>query len=216
MNTVLARHQMIMQQIRPWIVSEPQLIETLNDLARDRFVAEEYRHLAYADTEIPLPHGQKMMLPMIEGKLLQVLKIEPHHRVLEIGTGSGYVTACLGRLADTVTSIDIFEDLIGAAMTRLNDAGVTNATVRHMDATVELPDETYDAVAVCASMPRFDERFLDLLRPGGRMFVVVGDAPVMEARLITRVDGAAVKVDSLFETSIAALINASETPEFRF
>jgi len=216
MNTEFARRQMIDQQLRTSNVSDPALLDTLDELVRDQFVPEEYRHLAYADTEIPLPNGQKMMTPLVEANMLQALELKPQNRVLEVGTGSGFVTACLARMSESVTSIDIFPDLISGAQARLDDAGVSNATLLCMDATTELPQEQFDAVAVTASMPVFDDRFLEVLRPGGRLFVIVGHAPAMEAQLITRIDDAEIQVRSLFETNIAALVNLAPTPVFRF
>ena len=216
MNTEFARRQMIDQQLRTSNVSDPALLDTLDELVRDQFVPEEYRHLAYADTEIPLPNGQKMMTPLVEANMLQALELKPQNRVLEVGTGSGFVTACLARMSKSVTSIDIFPDLISGAQARLDDAGVSNATLLCMDATTELPQEQFDAVAVTASMPVFDDRFLEVLRPGGRLFVIVGHAPAMEAQLITRIDDAEIQVRSLFETNIAALVNLAPTPVFRF
>ena len=216
MNTEFAKHQMIAQQLRPSHVSDPAVLEALRELARDHFVPADYQHLAFADTEIPLPNGQKMMTPMVEANMLQALQLKPQHQVLEIGTGSGFVTACLGRLTEAVTSIDIFPDLISGAQASLDDAGVSNATLLCMDATAELPPEQFDAVAVTASMPRFDDRFLEVLKPGGHLFVVVGEAPVMEAQLVTRIDEMATQVQSLFETNIAALVNVAAAPVFRF
>ena len=216
MNTEFARRQMIDQQLRTSNVSDPALLDTLDELVRDQCGPEEYRHLAYADTEIPLPNGQKMMTPLVEANMLQALELEPQNRVLEVGTGSGFVTACLARMSESVTSIDIFPDLISGAQARLDDAGVSNATLLCMDATTELPQEQFDAVAVTASMPVFDNRFLEVLMPGGRLFVIVGHAPAMEAQLITRIDHAEIQVKSLFETNIAALLNLAPTPVFRF
>jgi len=216
MNTEFARRQMIEQQIRSWHVSNQAVLDTLDELPRHRFVPPLYRHLAYADTEIPLSHGQKMMTPILEGNLLQLLELDARQRVLEIGTGSGFVTACLARLTESVTSIEIFEDLLEAARDSLDEAGVSNTTLLAMDAMAELPGGPFDAIAVTASMPRFDERLLGVLNPGGRIFAVVGEGPVMEATLITGGDNSQTERRSLFETRVAPLINAAATPVFQF
>lgn len=216
MNIEYAKQQMIAQQVRTGSVTDTAVLETLDGLARDQFVPEAYRHLAYADTCIPLANGQFMMTPLIEARMLQALRLEPQQQVLEIGTGSGFVTACLARLAASVTSIDIFPDFTSTAAVTLQEAGVNNAELTCMDATAELPRQQFDALAITASMPRLDERFVEALKPGGRLFVVIGDPPAMEAQLITRVDDGALQVQSLFETIVAPLHNVSPTPAFQF
>src|SRR5262245_22685967 len=212
MNFEAARAQMLGQQIRAWEVLDDRVLRALEQTPRERFVPPEYRELAFADTEIPIGHGQSMLAPKIEGRLLQALQIEPIDEVLEIGTGTGFLTACLARLARRVLSVDIFPDFVEVARARLTEDNVHNAEVTTADGlTLELP-ERFDAIAVTASVPVLDDRFARMLRPQGRLFVVVGRAPVMEARLITRAANGDTISQDLFETVLTPLVNA-ERPE---
>lgn len=215
MNTDFARRQMVEQQVRVWDVHNQDVLHVLGNVQREQFVPAGCEEVAYADTEIPLPHGQVMLRPIIEGRLLQGLDLRSSDNVLEIGTGSGYLTACLARLSAAVTSIDTHADFIASAEQHLAAAGIENATLRAMDATVELPAGEFDAIAITASVPRIDERFVNALKPGGRLFLVVGEPPVMRALLLTR-DGDELREDSLFETNIPALENLVEEPVFSF
>lgn len=214
MNTDFARRQMVEQQIRAWEVSDPRVLEVLSELPREEFVPPGYEALAFAETSIPLPHGQRMLTPTVEGRILQSLRLSPADDVFEVGTGSGFLTACLARLSGAVTSIDIFGDFIEAAETRLGHLGIDNATLLEMDGMRTLPPGMFDAIAIGGSMPAFDSRFLDVLKPGGRLFVVVGSRPVMDAQLIVRGDRSV--VTSLFETSVPALRNVPASPAFIF
>lgn len=207
---------MVQQQVRSWDVSDTDVLRVISELQRDRFVPPGYDALAYADTEIPLPHGQAMMTPSVEGRLLQALELRPEHNVLEIGTGSGYLTACLASLAAAVTSVDIFSDLIGMAKANLADAGIGNLELICMDAASDLPKGQFDAVAVTGSLPIFDPRFVAALKPGGRLFVIVGESPVMDARIITHTGKNEWTTKSLFETDVRPLINAPRPPDFSF
>lgn len=216
MDTAFARRQMVRQQVRTGDVFDADTLDLLNELRRDEFVPAGYAELAYADTQIPLPNGQFMMTPIVEGRLLQALGLGDTDRVLEIGTGSGFLTACLARLADSVVSVDIFDDLSHAASQNLADAGIDNADLRVMDAMSQLPDEQFDVIAVTGSIPEFDTRFADLLKTGGRLFVIVGDAPPMRARLVTRGADGSLQDTALFETSIQALVHAERDSTFTF
>lgn len=216
MNTEFARRQMVAQQIRTWDVSEPSVLEVLSELHRDQFAPSEFQDLAFADTEIPLPHGQLMMTPLVEGRLLQVLELEPQHTVLEIGTGTGFLTACLASLSAAVTSVDIFSDFVSMAGSKLADAGIENIELLCMDATIELPKGQFDAVAITGSLPVFDMRFVEAVKPGGRLFVIVGDPPVMDARIVTRIGENDWNTISVFETNLRPLINASRPSAFSF
>lgn len=215
MNRNLARRQMVAQQVRAWDVFDQEVLKVLGGVAREHFVPAGYADVAYADTELPLPHGQVMLRPIIEGRLLQALELNGGSLVLEIGTGTGYLTACLARMSGSVTSIDIREDFIAAAIRNLETAEVDNASVQCMDAMTELPDGAFDAIAVTGSVPRIDERFINALSPGGRLFLVAGESPVMSALLITR-DGDNWQQNSLFETDIPALENTAEESVFSF
>ncbi len=203
---------MLGQQIRAWEVLDDRVLRALEQTPRERFVPEEYRDLAFADAEIPLAHGQSMLAPMIEGRLLQALQIEPIDDVLEVGTGSGFLAAALARLAQRVVSVDIFPEFIAAARTKLAAENLRNVELRTEDAlSLELPGR-FDAIAVTGSVPELDDYFVRMLRPMGRLFVVVGRAPVMEARLITLNANGDSTSESLFETVLIPLINA-ERPE---
>jgi protein-L-isoaspartate(D-aspartate) O-methyltransferase len=203
---------MLGQQIRAWEVLDDRVLRALEQTPRERFVPEEYRDLAFADTEIPIGHGQTMLAPKIEGRLLQALQIEPIDEVLEIGTGTGFLAAALARLAQRVVSVDIFPDLVTAARTRLTAENVRNVELRTEDGLQLNAGGRFDAIAVTGSLPELDDYFVRMLRPMGRLFVVVGRAPVMEARLITLNANGDSTTESLFETVLTPLINA-ERPE---
>jgi protein-L-isoaspartate(D-aspartate) O-methyltransferase len=216
MNTDYAREQMVEQQVRAWEVFDAAILEVFRAVPRERFVPAAYESLAFADTEIPIGHGQAMMTPTIEGRLLQALELRPTDRVLEVGTGTGFLSACLARLARSVTSIDIVEDFVENARLKLEDAGTDNVDLFVMDAMRELPDGGFDAIAVTGSIHAFDPRFVEALRPEGRLFVVVGDAPVMDARLIRRGPGEDWRTESLFETCLMPLVHGAAPPAFLF
>lgn len=216
MNTEYARLQMVNQQVRGWNVYDENVLEMLKTLPRERFVPDGYESLAFADLAIPLGHGEYMMTPTVEGRLLQALGLRGDENVLEIGTGSGFMTACLANLAVRVTSVDVYDDFVASASEKLADEGIANVEVLQMDATRELPGSTYDAIAVTGSIQTFDPRFVDALAPNGRLFVVVGDGPAMEARLIERTDEHDWKTISLFETDLAPLVHGALPPQFSF
>ena len=216
MDTDFARQQMVDQQVRAWDVLHPDVLQVLKNVPREQFVPTGYEALAFADTEIPIGHGQFMMTPTLEGRLLQALKPTSTDKVLEIGTGSGFLAACLARLSDSVTSVDIHDDFLEAAKVNLEDTGIGNVTLLSMDATQELPDEKFDIVAVTGSIEDFDPRFVDALNPGGRLFVVVGTSPAMDARLVTRTGENDWQSENLFETVLAPLVNGSKPPQFLF
>lgn len=216
MKTDYARQQMVDQQVRAWEVLDPDILDVLKEIPRERFVPAGYETLAFADTEIPIGHGQFMMTPTIEGRLLQALAPQSEEDVLEVGTGTGFLAACLARLSASVTSIDIFDDFLAAAEANLEDTGIGNVELVSMDATESLPDAQYDAIAVTGSIETFDSRFVMALKPGGRLFVVLGHAPVMEARLVTRTGDNDWRTESLFETSLTPLVNAALPAQFSF
>jgi protein-L-isoaspartate(D-aspartate) O-methyltransferase len=210
-----ARYNMIEQQVRPWQVLDPQVLQTMQDIPREAFVPETCRSLAFADTNIPLGHDQVMMAPVVEGRLLQALTIHPQESVLEIGTGSGFLTACLARLGQKVTSIDIFPDLVDAAAARLAAQQVSNIALLKGDAFTELDaEQRYDVIAVTGSIPLLTQEFHRNLKTGGRLFVITGKLPIMEALLITRISDNHWSRESLFETCIPPLLNAPEHREF--
>lgn len=216
MNTESARQQMVLQQVRTWAVFDPDVLNVIAAVPRDQFVPPEFRHCAYADVEIPLAHGQCMLRPSIVGRILQALHIHPADEVLEIGTGTGYLTACIAQLAGKVTSIDIYADFVGTARSHLAVAGVENATLQCMDASVQLPPGHFDVIAVTGAVAEVDERFVAALKPGGRLFLVVGESPVMTATLIRRDADGKISAEDLFETDIPAFVTAPGKPAFSF
>ena len=212
-----ARFNKIEQQIRPWDVLDQQVLDTMNAIPREHFVPERYRSLAFADTSIPLGHGQVMMAPKLEGRLLQALAITPADRILEIGTGSGYLTACLASLGQHVTSFDIMPDFTAAAGDALQSREIDNVSLNTADVASGIDsDERFDAIAVTGSLPLLQQQFHDNLSIGGRLFVIVGESPIMEACLITRVDEHNWSRESLLETCIPPLLNANTAQEFIF
>ncbi len=216
MNIDFARRQMVQQQVRAWDVSNPAVLRVISELQREQFVPAGFEALAYADTEIPLPHGQAMMTPIVEGRLLQALELRSGHNVLEIGSGTGFLTACLAKLSAAVTSVDIFSDFVAMAKSNLADAAIENVELLCMDATTDLPKGQFDAVAVSGSLPVFDTRLIDAVKPDGRLFVIVGESPVMDARIVTRTGENEWTTKSLFETDVRPLLNASRPPAFSF
>ncbi|MGD8925794.1 MAG: protein-L-isoaspartate O-methyltransferase [Thioalkalispiraceae bacterium] len=215
MNTELARANMIEQQIRPWEVLDDKVLHLIADVPREEFVPAGLHNLAFADMNIPLGHGEVMMSPKIEARMLQALAIQPTDTVLEIGTGSGYVTALLAKLARHVYSVDIHEDFVNQVKTRLHDDGILNVTLEIGDAAQGWPQHgPYDVIAVTGSLPLLPRDIQESLAVGGRLFVIVGDSPVMEARLITRTGPASFESQDLFETDLPPLRNAPQPDRF--
>jgi protein-L-isoaspartate(D-aspartate) O-methyltransferase len=216
MNTDFARQQMVNQQVRAWDVLDAGILDVLKNVPREQFVPAGFESLAFADTEIPIGHGQSMMTPTIEGRVLQALGLKPEEVVLEVGTGTGFLAACIARLAASVTSIDIYDDFLEKATANLEDTGIDNVELLQMDATQELPEGQFDAIAVTGSIQTFDPRLVMALKPEGRLFVVVGDAPVMEARLVQRTGDNEWQAKVWFETDLAPLVNGALPPQFSF
>ncbi|MBT8066823.1 MAG: protein-L-isoaspartate O-methyltransferase [Gammaproteobacteria bacterium] len=216
MNIDYARQQMVSQQVRGWNVYDEDVLRVLQEMPREAFAPADYRSMAFADMEIPIGHGQHMMTPTIEGRVLQALGLKGSERVLEVGTGSGFLTACLAQLAKHVTSIDIYDDFLESADARLADAKISNVALQHMNAMESLPQGEYDAIAVTGSLQSFEPRFVEALAPHGKLFVVVGDGPAMEAKLVERTEQNDWQTVSLFETSLAPLVNGALPPQFSF
>lgn len=211
-----ARRQMIDQQVRTWEVLDPRVLETLAAVPREHFVPEAYRGVAFADTAIPIGHGEFMLPPKIDGRILQALGPERGERVLEIGTGTGFLAACLEHLTGDVASIEIHADLAAGAARALERLGITRVRMATTDAMNQAFDPRYQAIAVTGSLPVYDSRFERALSVGGRLFIVVGTPPVMEARLVTRTAVDAWLSEALFETCIEPLHNVTPAPRFRF
>ena len=207
---------MIDQQVRSWEVLDPRVLEALAAIPRERFVPEAFRGVAFADTEIPIGHGQFMLSPKVEGRILQALAPERGERALEVGTGTGFFAACLEHLSGDVDSIEIHADLAAGAARTLKTLGMPHVRVMTGDAMSCEFEGNYQVIALTGSLPVYDRRFECALAVGGRLFVVVGTAPVMEARLVTRTAIDSWLTETLFETCIVPLSNATAAPLFRF
>ncbi len=211
-----SREQMIEQQVRAWSVLDEQVLETMREVPRERFVPEGHRYMAFMDADIPLPCGQHMLRPNVVGRLLQALAPRKPDRVLEIGAGSGYVTACLAALTTQVHALEIFPELTELARSNLASLGLRNAQVATADALDTELASRYDVIALTASLPVYVERFERQLEIGGRMFAIVGEPPVMEALLVRRVAVDRWAKESLFETVVDPLIHARRPDPFVF
>jgi protein-L-isoaspartate(D-aspartate) O-methyltransferase len=216
MDTLAARRQMVDQQIRTWEVLDPRVLEVLARVPREAFVPQSCRELAFADSELPIGSGQSMLAPKIQGRILQALGVNPTDSALEIGTGTGYLSACLSLLSASTHSIDIHPDLTAAAAVNLRAISKAHVRLETRDAFDPAPLGEYDVIAVTGSLPVYDARFERRLRVGGRLFAVVGSAPVMDAVLIRRVDDGEWIRESLFETVIDPLVNATAAQRFVF
>lgn len=207
-----ARFNMIEQQIRPAEVLDTRVLNVIAEVPREFFVPDTYQDLAFADVNIPLPNGQQMMSPIQEARLLQALDIQSTDSVLEIGTGSGYLTALLASLSHHVTSVEIDQELSNLAAQKLRQQNITNATLEIGDGADGWPDKgPYDVIAITGSMPVMNDAIKHQLKTGGRLFVVVGTQPAMGAQLITRISDNQWSQEELFETVIPPLLNV-ETP----
>ena len=217
MDTQEARSQMVQQQIRAWHVLDLSVLAVFEALPRDKFVPAPYRGVAYADTSIPLPHGESMWIPTVEGRVLQALDVKLTDTVLEIGTGTGYFAACLAKRAREVHSVDIHPDFIEDAGKTLKALGFKNVKLETRDGTrLDWLEQRYDVIVVTGSLPAFQQAYAERLNVGGRLFVLVGTAPVMEGLVVTRTAEDAWSRVSLFETDVSALKNAAEPSKFRF
>ncbi len=215
MNVELARRNMIEQQIRPWDVSDDQVLDLIADTPREAFVPEALRAMAFTDIEIPLGGGRHMLAPRVEARIMQALKVQPHEKVLEVGTGSGYLTALLARRAAHVYSVDIDPAMLRMAEDNLNDQGIDNVTLEEGDAAhgwdAHVP---YDIIVLGGSVAQLDPSLKHALSGGGRLFAVVGEGPAMCARLITRTGGAEWSEEELFEIDLEPLENSAAPQHF--
>ena len=218
MHTDTAREQMIQQQLRAWHVLDQSVLDTFARVPRERFVPPAFAEVAFADTAIPLGGGDHMLAPKVAGRIVQAVAPQPTDRVLEIGTGSGFVSACLAAHACSLRSLEIRADLAAQAAQNLLAAGVRNATVEHRDAYAPeaLGNGAYEVIVLTGSLPSRDVRFEERLAPGGRMFVVLGSGPVMEASLVTRAADGSLSCAGLFETALKPLVGAPQPSGFRF
>ncbi|MGH8518745.1 MAG: protein-L-isoaspartate O-methyltransferase family protein [Panacagrimonas sp.] len=212
-----ARYNMVEQQIRPWDVLDQRVLDLLFELKREDFVPPQYRSLAFVDMEIPIGHGEKMLAPRMEARMVQELVLNSGDRVLEVGTGSGYMTALLARLGGQVYSVDIVPEFTQSGAAKLAGHGISNATLETGDAARGWQRHgPYDAIVLSGSVPVLPEAFQSSLAPGGRLLAIVGEPPVMEARLVTCAVAGAWSTIGLFETCIAPLRNAVQPERFAF
>jgi protein-L-isoaspartate(D-aspartate) O-methyltransferase len=216
MNLEQARYNMIEQQIRPWDVLDTRVLDLLKQVRREQFVPAAAKALAFVDTEIPLGNGAAMWQPKLEARALQALNLKPTDSVLEVGTGSGYFTALLARMAGQVTSVEIDPELSAAAARNLAAHHVDNVTLQVGDAAQHWGEAEYDVIVLTGSVPMLPEAYKNQLKAGGRLFAIVGDAPAMQARLITRVGADKFGNSILFETAVAPLKNAQQPQRFVF
>ena len=211
-----ARFNMVEQQIRTWEVLDQRVLDLLFAVKREDFVPAAYKSLAFADLELPLPNGARMWTPKMEARVIQELTLKSNDRVLEIGTGSGYLTALLASDAGDVTSVEIDPDMAADARAKLLRLGFSNVRAEVGDGARGFGNDTYDVIVLTGSTPLVPERFFEQLAPGGRAFAVVGELPVMTARLVrSDAPGARVAID-LFETVVAPLRNALTPARFEF
>ena len=204
---------MLGQQLRTCEVTDERVLDAVRSTPREAFVPAGFTELAFADTAIPIGHGQRMLTPQIEGRILQALEIQSFDEILEIGTGTGYLTACLARLGADVHTIDIFSDFVTAAKRRFDDHRLARIRAEAADATTHAWSARYDVVVISAALPQLSQKFTDLLKPGGRMFVFTGSAPVMKAQLVTAAAGT-IMTENLFETLVEPMINARSSAAF--
>jgi len=215
MNFEIARHNMIEQQIRPWNVIDPVVLDALDVVPRENYVPDELKQSAFSDVELPIGYNQVMLCPKIEAKILQAVQAQKTDNVLEVGTGSGYMTALLAHLTDKVTTIEINEQLSRQAQEKLSAEGFNNITYIIDDASKGFAQyPPFDIIILTGSAAQLPDDFKQSLKTGGRLFAVTGTAPVMEASLITRVSSDQYTCEELFETEIPPLENISQAETF--
>jgi protein-L-isoaspartate(D-aspartate) O-methyltransferase len=220
MNYEQARFNMVEQQIRPWSVLDDTVLQTMGSIPRDKFVPESLKSLAYADIEIPLAHGESMMFPRMEGRLLQELELGIDDECLEVGTGSGFLTACMATMAKHVYSIDIHDDFLQRAGENLAANNIANISLENKDGLTSFHPKMsgtkkYDAIAITGSLPEYLPLFEQLLKPEGRLFVVVGSKQTMHAMKVIRTGDKFIRT-SLFETELAPLVGVETRSSFEF
>jgi protein-L-isoaspartate(D-aspartate) O-methyltransferase len=217
MNYEQARFNMIEQQIRPWEVLNLDVLDLLSVIKRENFVPEAYRNQAFADLEVPLPHGEHMLSPKIEARILQELAVRKHEQVLEIGTGSGYMAALLAARAQRVLSVELHADIAAFAQQNLTANAVLNVDVSVGDAAQGWQAAApYDVIVVSGGLPILPQTLLEQLKVGGRLSAFVGDAPVMKAQIVTRLSETEFRIVEIFETYVAPLANALQPQRFTF
>ena len=217
MNFEQARVNMVENQVRPWEVLDARVLDVISRVRREDFVAPEHRQLAFADLCLPIGHGEVMMKPVVEGRVLQALALQPTDNVLEIGTGSGYLSACLATLAARLTSVDIHADFTAVAAQRLRDTGIINVSLVTGEAVnAWQPDEQFDALVVTGAVAEIPSRWLGWLKPGARALIVRGQSPAQLATLLTQEGTGGYREEILFETDLPYLTHAEPVARFVF
>jgi protein-L-isoaspartate(D-aspartate) O-methyltransferase len=217
MDIEQARFNMIEQQIRPWDVRDTNVLDVIQSVPREAFVSEKHQSLAFADLEIPIGQNQVMMSPKVEARMLQALAVSADDNILEIGTGSGFITACLAKMGDHVTTCEYFDELSSSAQRRLQKQQMDNIDFIVGDIFSQLNTlETYDIIAITGSVPDELNSFSKLLRENGRLFCITGNLPIMSAKLLTRVTDSSCREQDLFETAIPALLSTTTEKVFSF
>jgi protein-L-isoaspartate(D-aspartate) O-methyltransferase len=217
MNFEKARFNMVEQQIRPWEVLDFDVLDLLMSVRREEFVPEAYKSLALSEAEIPLGHGASMLIPVIEGKILQAIQVKRSDKVLEVGAGSGYFAALLAARADWVRTVEIEPELVKMAHDNLKRYGVENVIVEEGDAIRGWPGNApYDLIVVSGGVPYIPETLLQQLKVGGRLFAFVGEPQLMTATLVTQVSEGNFRTESLFENAVPMMRNAPQKSQFKF
>lgn len=215
LNIELARRNMVEQQVRPWDVLDSRVLEAITAIRREDFVPSACRNLAFADLELPLGHAELMMKPVVEGRVLQAISPMRAESVLEIGTGSGFVTACLARLAHDVVSIEQHADFVDAARARLAGAGLRNVRVEVAEAVHQfVPEQVFDVMLVTGAVATLPPRWRDWVKPGGRLLAIVGTSPAQRALLYTRGADGQWSEEAMFETDLPYLSHAAPAARF--
>jgi len=211
-----ARFNMVEQQIRPWEVLDPSVLDLLSEVRREDFVPSQYRNFAFTDMEIPLGHGECMLSPKLEARLIQEAGLRATDRVLEVGTGSGYMAALMAKLAQQVHTVEIVPELSTQAKAKFSAHGILNIVAEVGDAAIGWNAHApYDAIIVTCSLPKLPPAFEQTLAPGGRLIVILGDPPIMTVYRVQR-SGGGYSREGLFETSVRALRNALQPARFVF
>ena len=217
MNTAQLNINMIKQQIQTWDVTDPKVIDVFTQIRRDAFVKPEYKNLAFADMELPIGENQTMLSPKVEARILEALDLQATDRVLEIGTGSGYLTALISLLAKEVHTVEIHESLKKRAEERLSLQKIRNVKCHCADAAQGFMDEgQFDVIVITGGLPLLPETFKEMLNINGRLLAILGEPNSMEVVLATLISPTKFTVESLFDTTTATLINAKEPTEFVF
>ncbi len=217
MDINAARETMLKQQIRAWDVLDDEVLDLIASTPREMFVPAGYRQVAFADENIPLGHDQVMMSPGTEGRLIQALRLKPDDKILEVGTGSGYLTALLAKASRQVYSIDVYEDFLTSAKAKLAQLAITNVTLQAGNAVLGwVEQQPYDVICLTGSLPRLPKSFQYQLNIGGRLFAILGNHPVMEAVLVVRTDEHSWQTQFLFETNMPRLLYGPSETTFLF